>query len=70
MPVKVKGDIITGEDARAKITEDIITKSDITESELTFILTKLKSAQYLGSEFETFYSVWVKLSKILEEKRK
>ena len=70
MPIKVKGDIVTGEDARAKITEDILTKSDISAGELSFILSKLKSAQYLGSEFETFYSVWVKLSKLLEEKRK
>jgi len=70
MPIEVKGEIVTGEDARAKITEDILTKSDITKSELSFILTKLKGAQYLGSEFETFYAVWVKLSKLLEEKRK
>ena len=70
MPIKVKGDIVTGEDARAKITEDILTKSDLSAGELSFILSKLKSAQYLGSEFETFYSVWVKLSKLLEEKRK
>jgi len=53
MPIKVKGEIVTGEDARAKITEDILTKSDITESELSFILTKLKGA-----------STWVVNSKL------
>lgn len=68
MPIDIKGGVITGEEARAKITDEILTKSDLTKSELTFILSKLKSATYIGSEFETFYAVWVKLSTLLESK--
>lgn len=68
MPIDIKGGVITGEEARAKITDEILTKSDITKSELTFILSKLKSATYIGSEFETFYAVWVKLSTLVESK--
>ncbi len=68
MPINIKGNVITGDEARAKITDEILTKTDLTKSELTFILSKLKSATYIGSEFETFYAVWVKLSTILEKK--
>lgn len=68
MPINIKGDVITGDEARAKITDEILTKTDLTKAELTFILSKLKSATYKGSEFETFYAVWVKLSTILEKK--
>lgn len=68
MPIDIKGGVITGEEARAKITDEILTKSDLTKSELTFILSKLKSATYIGSEFETFYAVWVKLSTLVENK--
>jgi hypothetical protein len=68
MPIDIKGGVITGEEARAKITDEILTKSDLTKSELTFILSKLKSATYIGSEFETFYAVWVKLSTLVESK--
>lgn len=68
MSINVKGGVITGDEARAKITDEILTKSDLTKSELTFILSKLKSATYKGSEFETFYAVWVKLSTLLEKK--
>lgn len=66
MPVNAKGPVITGEDARAKIVDDILTKQDLSVKDLEFILAKLKSAQYTGSEFEHFYSVWVKLSAMLE----
>lgn len=66
MPVKAKGSVITGEDARAKIVDDILTKQDLSVKDVEFILAKLKSAQYVGSEFEHFYAVWVKLSAMLE----
>ena len=33
-----------------------------------FILEKLKTADFKGAEFESFYFLWVKLSKMLEEK--
>lgn len=35
--------------------------STLTESEINFILAKLKSANYVGAEFEIFSSVWMKL---------
>ena len=41
MPIDIKGGVITGEEARAKITDEILTKSDLTKSELTFILSNL-----------------------------
>ena len=66
MPLKHSGDILVGEDARAKITQDIIAKSDLTPRELEFILLKLKDASYKGSEFEMFYSVFVKLKTSLD----
>jgi len=40
----------------------------LTKDEVGFILEKLKTADFKGSEFESFYFLWVKLSKILEEK--
>lgn len=43
---------------------------DLTADELKFILTKLRTATYTGNEFETFYLVWVKLSKALEKLEK
>jgi len=33
------------------------------DSEIDFILEKLKTATYTGFEFEMFYKVWVKLTK-------
>jgi len=66
MPVKAKGSVVTGEDARSKITNDLISKNDLTVKNLEFILSKLKTAQFRGSEFEHFYTVWVKLSSKLE----
>ncbi|MGY8867024.1 MAG: hypothetical protein ACKVJK_15625 [Methylophagaceae bacterium] len=66
MPVKAKGSVITGEDARSKITDNLVKKSDLTVRNIEFVLTKLKTAQFQGSEFEHFYQVWVKLSAKLE----
>ena len=43
---------------------------DLTADELKFILTKLRTATYTGNEFETFYLIWVKLSKALEKLEK
>ena len=66
MPLKPNGEILVGEDARAKIVQDILVKSDLTSRELEFIITKLKDASYKGSEFEMFYAVYVKLTTSLE----
>lgn len=66
MPIKTNGDIVTGEDARAKIVDNLIANSDLTVNDLEFIMKKLKSAEYKGSEFEQFYAIWVKLTASLE----
>lgn len=41
-----------------------------TAEELKFLLLKLRSATYTGHEFETFYNIWVKVSKELEKLEK
>ena len=41
-----------------------------TPEELRFLLSKLRSATYTGHEFETFYNIWVKISKELEKLEK
>lgn len=66
MPIIPKGKVIQGEEARAKVTEQILKKSSLNEKEIKFIMTKLKSASYQGHEFETFYAVWVKLTALIE----
>lgn len=42
----------------------------LTAEELKFLLLKLRTATYTGHEFETFYTVWVKISKELENLEK
>ena len=44
--------------------------SSFTVEEFKFLLTKLRSATYTGHEFETFYNIWVKVSKELENLEK
>ena len=66
MAVNINGDLVTGKEAEVKLTEESIGKSSLNIKDLEFILTKLKSANYIGSEFEHFYSVWVKLSTRLQ----
>lgn len=66
MPIIPNGKVIQGEEARARVTEQILRKSSLNETELKFIMTKLKNASYQGHEFETFYAVWVKLTASLE----
>jgi hypothetical protein len=41
-----------------------------TAEELKFLLLKLRSATYTGHEFETFYNIWVKVTKELERLEK
>ena len=45
-------------------------KNELTIADLKFLLTKLRSADYKGVEFEQFYQVWVKLTDALEQKNK
>ena len=44
--------------------------NSFTAEELKFLLSKLRSATYTGHEFETFYNIWVKISKELENLEK
>ena len=66
MAIIPNGKVIQGEEARAKVTEQILKKTSLNEKEVKFIMTKLKDASYKGHEFETFYAVWVKLTALLE----
>jgi len=67
MPIKPQGKVIVGEDAREKITKEILSKSELNQKELEFTLRKLQDATYKGHEFETFYAVWVKLAEKLKK---
>jgi len=42
-------------------------EDSFTAEECKFLLLKLRSATYTGYEFETFYNIWVKVSKELEK---
>lgn len=42
----------------------------LTVEELKFLLSKLRTATYTGHEFETFYNIWVKITKELENLEK
>ena len=44
--------------------------SNISPLYVKFLLLKLRSATYTGHEFETFYNIWVKVSKELEKLEK
>jgi len=63
MPIKVLGKTITNKNDQPKPGPK---KADsfFTEQELTFILTKLRSASYTGTEFEQFYAIWLKLMEL------
>ena len=39
----------------------------LSASDLKFLLSKMRIATYTGEEFEQFYSVWLKLTKSLEQ---
>ena len=39
-------------------------KPQLTGKEIDFILNKLRSATFLGEEFEQFYNIWVKLTEM------
>ena len=43
---------------------------NLTAEELKFLLSKLRTATYTGHEFETFYNIWVKITKELENLEK
>lgn len=41
--------------------------SNFTPEEAAFLISKLRQAQYQGTEFETFYQIMSKLTKIAEK---
>jgi|TARA_R110000772_G_scaffold208167_1_gene318651 hypothetical protein len=43
-------------------------ESSFTEDEATFLISKLREANYKGTEFETFYKVMSKLALLAENK--
>ena len=43
------------------------TSNKLTQGEIEFILTKLRSADYKGSEFEMFFNVFNKLTQELQK---
>jgi hypothetical protein len=45
-------------------------EQDLTPQELEFIMKKMRSATYVGDEFELFYTVFVKLTKELQQVQK
>lgn len=48
--------------SKEKVSEEL----SLTSEELDFILKKLRSADYKGHEFETFFKIWTKVSTILQ----
>lgn len=44
--------------------------TELTSQELEFIMRKMRGATYTGEEFELFYTVFVKLTKELQEIKK
>jgi len=67
MPVTANGNVVDGDKAKDIILKKSLEKSDLNKSELEFILSKLRNAEYKGHEFERFYVVWVKLNSFLEK---
>ena len=50
--------------SKQKDKENFLNSQDI-----EFVLRKLRQAPYTGDEFESFYTVWVKLSDKLKEQK-
>ena len=47
---------------KVKTQEKKPTETRLTDKEIDFVLNKLRTATFLGEEFEQFYNVWVKLT--------
>ena len=69
MGLNVKGKFLSGKDAKEKIERDkAVSNTGLTETEIKFILSKLRDANFKGAEFELFYIVFNKLSNLLPKK--
>lgn len=68
MPLIVKGSHAEGASAPKRVkTEKRIKESDLTVKEIEFILRQLRQGTFKGTEFELFYSVFLKLSEKLSK---
>ena len=67
MGFNFKGKVVTGEEAKKKLAADQLAQSGLSDKEISFILTKLRQANYTGAEFEIFHNVFVKLSGLLKK---
>ena len=70
MAIKTLGKVMTRNqsDQTTPVDTPPPSTSDFTENELGFILTKLRSANYTGAEFDMFYTVWMKLVNLQPKK--
>lgn len=53
--------------AKKKTTEEPQPDLKLTRGEIEFVLTKLRTAEYRGTEFEMFFNVFNKLSQELQK---
>ncbi len=51
-------------------SKEVQSEDSFTVQELEFLLLKMRSATYKGEEFETFYKVWIKITKEIENLKK
>lgn len=54
---------------KTKSIKTVADNETFTKDELQFLLTKLRTADYKGSEFERFYNIYVKLQNLLDNKK-
>lgn len=68
MPLIVQGQHVEEASAsQREQTEKKISQSDLTAREIEFILKQLRQGTFKGTEFELFYSVFLKLSEKLSK---
>ena len=69
MGLNLKGKLVVENQAKQKITKDQVTSNtQLTQKEIEFVLSKLRLANYTGSEFELFYIVFTKLTNLIPKK--
>jgi len=61
MPIKSSKPVIKGK-------TDTSPSNELSKREIEFLLLKMKSAQFIGAEFEQFYAVFSKLTNQLKDK--
>ena len=69
MGLNLKGKLVVENQAKQKPTKDQVTSNtQLTQKEIEFVLSKLRLANYTGSEFELFYIVFTKLTNLIPKK--